>query len=156
PFMITTTTLPTGTVGQTYSAPINQVGGAGTVTWQLLIGTLPAGLRLDPSSGVISGMPTQSGTFPVTIRATDSKGNTADIQLTVYVFNGFHITSTGLIMGTVGQPYSYTMMALGGTMPYGWMATGLPDGMSIDPVTGVISGTPRTSGTYSVTVNAHD
>jgi hypothetical protein len=55
----------------------------------------------------------------------------------------------------VSHAVSLTLSASGGTTPYTWTATGLPTGLSISSG-GVISGTPTTVGTYSVTVTAHD
>jgi subtilase family serine protease len=55
----------------------------------------------------------------------------------------------------VGTPVSLTLTASGGTAPYTWSATGLPTGLSISSG-GVISGTPSATGTFNVTVTAHD
>jgi hypothetical protein len=51
---------------------------------------------------------------------------------------------------------SLQMTATGGTTPYTWSATGLPTGLSINASTGLISGTTRITGGYSVTVTARD
>jgi subtilisin family serine protease len=66
------------------------------------------------------------------------------------------ITTQGLPSGTVNQAYSATLSAAGGTPPYEWTATGLPAGLSLNSSTGVLSGTPTTSGTSSVTVTVTD
>jgi len=58
--------------------------------------------------------------------------------------------------GTVDTAYSYTMTATGGAQPYTWSATGLPAGLSIDPNTGKISGTPTTVGDYNVMFTVTD
>jgi len=55
-----------------------------------------------------------------------------------------------------GVAVSLRMTASGGTAPYTWSATGLPAGLSINSSTGLISGTPTTVRTYSVTVTARD
>jgi len=64
------------------------------------------------------------------------------------------VTNPGPQTSTVGQPDSLQMTATGGTTPYTWSASGLPAGLSINSATGLISGTPTTAGTYTVTVTA--
>jgi hypothetical protein len=69
---------------------------------------------------------------------------------------GVIITTPSLASGAVGVAYSQTVSATGGLPPYHWSATGLPQGLSIDPNSGTITGTPQTSGSYTVTVSATD
>ena len=69
------------------------------------------------------------------------------------------ITTMGLSAGTVGQPYaSSPLAASGGTAPYAWSATTWPDdiGLTFNPVTGAISGTPTRAGSFPVTVRVAD
>ncbi|MFL6130419.1 MAG: S8 family peptidase [Mycobacteriales bacterium] len=66
------------------------------------------------------------------------------------------VSNPGSRTGTVGVATSLQMSASGGTPPYTWSATGLPPGLSINSSSGLISGTPTTAGTYSVTVTARD
>ncbi len=72
---MTTATLPSGTVGQKYSATLRASGGNPPYTWSLLSGsgTLPAGLKFGKSTGVITGKPKGSGTSVFTIEVTDTK-----------------------------------------------------------------------------------
>lgn len=67
---ITTTSLPSGTVGTAYSQSLSATGGTAPYTWSHT-GTLPAGVDLS-TAGVLSGTPTESGTFPITVQVSDS------------------------------------------------------------------------------------
>ncbi len=69
---ITNASLGTGTVGSAYSATLNTSGDQGVVTWEVSSGTLPTGLTLNASTGVISGTPTTPGSSTFTIKATDT------------------------------------------------------------------------------------
>ena len=66
--------LPTGFVSRGYDQLLTQTGGDGAITWSVSAGSLPSGLNLNPSSGTLTGIPTTSGTFNFTIKATDANG----------------------------------------------------------------------------------
>jgi hypothetical protein len=156
---ITSTALAQGTQGQTYSATLAATGGTAPYQWSST-SALPAGLSLS-AGGVLSGTPTASGTFPVSVSVKDSgsSAQTASANLNVTVAAGVKrlaITSTALAQGTQSQTYSATLAATGGTAPYQWSSTSaLPAGLSLS-AGGVLSGTPTASGTFSVSVMVKD
>ena len=82
--------------------------------------------------------------------------NNCAISHVIVSHSSVTVTNPGNQTGTVGVAKSLQMSASGGTAPYTWSATGLPAGMSINASTGLISGTPTTAATYSVTVTAKD
>ncbi len=139
-------TLPAAVQGQGYFAQLTFAGGAQPVTWT---GTPPAGLTLNPVTGTIQGTPTAAGSPSFTLTATDANGSTAAGSFTMTIApppGALAVISTTLPRGQVGVPYSANLFATGGTPPYNPWAifTGgaLPAGLSLNAVTGAITGTP--------------
>jgi hypothetical protein len=77
--------LPAGTVGTSYNRTISGSGGTAPYTFSVFVGTLPPGLFLDTSTGSITGTPTSGGSFPFTIRVSDSNTCFADIAYTINI-----------------------------------------------------------------------
>ena len=73
---VTNSTLPTGSVGASYTATLSARGGKAPYHWSLDSGSLPAGLTLQPRTGVISGKPTATQTATFTVEVTDTRTTT--------------------------------------------------------------------------------
>ena len=118
---------------------------------------LPAGVTLNSSTGLISGTPNGTGTFPVTVSATNAKGTSGAAVITFTVTNPpnslLQVTSAASTAGVVGAALSYAT-AVSTYYPYGneFYASNLPPGLGINVNTGVISGAPTTSGVYATTL----
>jgi hypothetical protein len=85
PLAVTTTTLPNGTVGTAYSQTLVATGGTAPYVWNISSGSLPAGLALNTSTGVISGTPTTPGSSGFTVQVADNTSATATKPLTLNI-----------------------------------------------------------------------
>lgn len=119
---------------------------------------LPPGLSINSTTGVISGTTAAAtGSYAVSVTVSDSTGSSASIFFTWRVWNGVSVTYTvGTIeVGTaVSVPVTATDSAAGQTFTFS--ATGLPPGLSINPASGVVSGSTTSEGDFEVTITATD
>lgn len=153
-------------VGIAYSVTLTATDTEGsTISYSLVSGSLPAGLSLNSSTGVISGTPSSTdvdGTeYLFTIRATDTGGNFVDRQFTINSNAKPEWVSTSpLPNGPVGSAYSTTLSVttgvFGANVTYSVVSGTLPTGLSLNSNTGVISGTPTTNVSSTVTIRVQD
>jgi hypothetical protein len=146
--VISSSTTASGQVGQTFAYTITASNAPSSFTSS----ALPAGLSLNPSTGVISGTPTTVSSSPVTIGATNA-GGTGSTTLTVTIAPPTPVITSGTsASGTMGSAFSYTILATNAPTSYG--ATGLPSGLTVNSATGVISGTPSAVAMSSISLSA--
>ncbi len=144
--------------GQNFNYQVVVLGGTAPYNYSVTGGSLPAGLSLNPSTGVISGTASTTGSSNATITVTDSAGtpNTAQTQFFSNV-NAFGIPSPLFVTGTVGTAFSFTVPAAGGVTPYTFTSNGLPAGLSMDSSTGAITGTPTiVNGSFNSQITVTD
>ncbi len=143
--------LPAATVGSAYSQGISASGGAGAISYAVTAGSLPAGLALNTTTGAISGTPTAAaiGTANFTVTATAATSGSATANYSIAVSAPPVVltpaSNTALSGGTVGVAYSNSSIsATGGVgaITYSVSAGALPAGLTINPSTGAITGTP--------------
>lgn len=159
---ISTTTLPGAVEFANYNQTVAATG-FGTLDYSVSVGTLPAGLNLNSSTGAITGAPTgPNGASSFTIKVTDSSNpaQTASQALSIAVIlpAAPSITTTTLPNGTVGGNYNQPVAFTGGHGPFTWSisAGALPTGFSINAATGAITGICNTANTYNFTVKVVD
>ncbi len=154
PLAILTTTLPPGRINTAYSTMLASTNGAAPYNWSAT--GLPNGLTLTAGNGLLSGTPTQSGTFTVNVTLTDQSPQIAHATLSLIIVPTLVITTNSLPNGRINTAYTTTLAATGGVTPYNWVAAGLPSGVTLAAGTGVLSGTPTQSGNFTVNVTLTD
>jgi DNA/RNA endonuclease G (NUC1) len=146
--VITSATSATATALENFSY---QITASNTPTGFAASG-LPAGLSVDPNTGLISGTPAVAGSFSVLLTASNSAGDGGStLSLTVAPNPNAPVISSSLTAtGQIGTAFSYQILA--SNSPTTFLAANLPAGLAIDPATGVISGTPLAAGSTSVSI----
>jgi hypothetical protein len=155
---IAATPSATAQVGVAYSQTNVASGGTTPYTYSLASGSLPAGTSLDASTGTVSGTPTTAGPFSYSIRATDNASAFVQASSSGTIAPALALTSSPSASAQVGQSYSQTNSASGGTGPYSYsLASGaLPAGTSLDTSTGTVSGTPTAPGSFNYAIKVTD
>jgi len=145
-------------VGTAYSQTLTASGGTGPYTWSTASGTFPTGLSLS-TAGVVSGLPTAAMSRLVTVRATDANGCATTLALTFAMScPAITINPASVTAAFITTAYTQTITPSAGTAPFVFaVASGaLPTGLTLNPSTGVISGTPTISATATFTISATD
>src|SRR5581483_3667999 len=146
----------TGAVNTPFSQAFTASNTIGAVTFTTA-STLPAGLSL-ATSGTLSGVPMQTGSFPIVVTATDANGcsgSGATYTLTIGC-QIIPVTNPINTAGTVNAPFSeqFTASNTIGAVTFTTAST-LPSGLTL-ATDGTLSGTPVQSGTFPIVVTATD
>ena len=131
-----------------------QITATQSPTSYAVTGALPAGLSLNTSTGLISGMPTTEEVKNVTISATNASG-TGNAALQISIGPELPLpqfTSPGSAALAAGGSFAYQATVTNG--PATFSAMGLPAGLTLDAATGRISGQVFIAGTYAITLTA--
>ena len=147
------------TVGSVTTINLGATGGTAPYTFSIVSGTLPTGLSLNGSTGVISGTPTTAQNISFVIKATDAEGCTGNKTFGFDVICPTIVVSPSSIADLIiGQAITINLSSNGGTAPYTYTVTSgsLPTGLTLNGGTGVISGTPTTSGAASFQITSTD
>ncbi|HEU5003864.1 MAG TPA: putative Ig domain-containing protein [Actinomycetota bacterium] len=145
---------PGGTVGTPYTYTFT-ASGSPAPTFSVATGSLPPGLGLNATTGVLSGTPTTGGQYSFAVSASNSAGQVTSPSLPVTIAQAPALTAASPpSSATAGTAYSYTFTASGFPAPAFSVATGsLPPGLVLTAA-GVLSGTPTAGGPFSFTVAA--
>ncbi|SDG24904.1 gliding motility-associated C-terminal domain-containing protein [Pedobacter terrae] len=158
PLLLPAATLPDGTEGTVYTMQTLPAATGGVGPYTYVGSNLPAGLSFNPTTREITGTPTQAGNDVISLTVTDSQGKTASNTYPIKINGTLNLPTKTLPNGIVGTSYlPQTLPAVtGGTSPYTYAATNLPPGLSFNPTTREITGTPTQGGTYNVSLTATD
>ena len=140
-----------GTVGTPFSFTITAAGSPTSFS----ASPLPAGLSIVAATGAITGTPTTVGTTSVLLGATNANGTgNATLTITVAASSATPIITISpfTAAGTVGTPFNFQITATG--LPTSFFANVLPPGLSLNTVTGVITGTPTVDGVTAMLISA--
>jgi subtilisin family serine protease len=146
-----------GQVGSPYSAAMTATGGFPPYTFS--ISSLPPGLTLNTSTGVISGIPTAVvNNLAVTGTVVDVTGvsATATGTLSIAAMAPLKLSISGSLNGVTGSPFNASLVATGGFAPYMFSISALPAGLTLNASTGAITGTPTTVSTVPATATVTD
>ncbi|QSQ12226.1 putative Ig domain-containing protein [Myxococcus landrumensis] len=152
---VTTPVLADAYLGDTYAAHLMASGGTPPYAWSLASGALPSGLQLS-AQGLLSGAPTATGSFTVSLRVRDASGGEATQPFTLSSFTAPTLSTAPPSFGVVGAPYSFAFALSGGRAPLTLRLTSgaLPPGLRLEATS--IAGTPTAQGTSSFTLEARD
>src|SRR5262249_44492471 len=150
--------LAKATFNSAYGTTLSATGGSGIYTFAVSSGSLPAWLSLNPATGVLSGTPTSSDASTFTIIARDPRNSvltgSRSYTLTVNTASGLTLSPAALANATVNGAYSTTLSVTGGSGAYTFAVTAgsLPSWLTLNPTTGMLSGTPTISGVSTFTI----
>jgi hypothetical protein len=151
-----------GTMGTPYSLQMTATV-ADPKTWTINSGTLPPGLALDASTGLISGTPTAAGDFGFQVLAkvnSDARSDTKALSIVVRdplaVVGSEPFNTARRAQGEVSVPFEAMLAATGGNGTYTWSLTSgtIPPGLTL--ADGAIAGRPTTAGVYPFTATVTD
>lgn len=149
-----------------YVSPIDEkipggykpTGGFAPFTYAVTAGALPAGLTIAKTTGAFTGAPTVTGDFPFTVTVTDAKGATSSVADVLHVV-AMSVNGGDLPFATHGKSYSFNFVktVAGGRTAYSFALVGgtLPEGLKLSKA-GVLSGTAKSAGDYTFTVQVTD
>jgi len=135
---------------------LSLAGTASSTTTQVVWATDQGlqGLAQGTTNWTASGITLRNGSNQITVAARDTAGNETSTQITV-IFSSPVIVTTALPDAQIGKIYSSKLAAAGGTLPYTWTASSVPNGLTLSK-DGMLTGTPGAAGTFTLNITLQD
>ncbi len=153
--------VPDAVASSVYQHQLVTHGGIEGYTYVVTSGSLPPGVKLS-AAGLLSGTPTQTGSFTFTVSSTDSSTGAGPFTVAQgYTLSVTHpdleLATSTLMVAFGGQQYRTQLRSQGGTAPYSYSVAGgqLPAGLSLS-TEGEISGVPEMAGTFAFIAQVTD
>ena len=151
--------LPDGATGVAYNQTLTTTGGVAPYSYSITAGALPPGLAL-ATSGALTGLPTQAGTFNFTVTSGfggSCTGQQSYMLTITQSCNTVTINPASLVSGTQGAIYNVQLDATGatGNISYNVSVGTLPNGVTLS-ASGLLSGAATENGVFNFTVTATD
>jgi len=149
----------TAIIGQPLEQPLRIAGASGATVARIKSGTLPSGVSYRVRDGFSGAWPTgAAGDYSIIMEVQDASGVREQSMTVRNVLLPLHVTVRAVMYAAVDEMCMIELQANGGEAPYSWSVTAgsLPDGLSLNDETGVLSGTPDAEGVYSFTVLVED
>jgi hypothetical protein len=146
---------PRGSISNLYTSEVSAIGSP-SPTYSVSAGSLPDGISLNTSTGQLSGTPVTTGDFSFTITATNTYGSSSTSTLSIQVGVGPGVSIEQMPQrGYIGVPVNISATSSGFPTPTFALASGtLPPGVTLNSLTGTLSGIPNTAGSFTFTINA--
>ena len=146
--VITASQSATGTSGVAFSY---QIAASNTPdSYALTGGTLPTGITLNTTTGLLSGIPDSIGIFTPVFTATNTLGTSPPVSISITITSqAAPIIAPGQsASGNTGMSFSYQIAASNAPASYSLASGSLPPGVTLNTTTGLLSGTPTSSGNF--------
>jgi len=135
---------------------LSLAGTASSTTTQVVWATDQGiqGLAQGTANWTASGITLRNGSNQITVAARDTAGNETTALITV-IFSSPVIVTTALPDAQIGKVYSSKLAAAGGTLPYTWTASSVPNGLILSK-DGILTGTPGSAGIFTLNITLAD
>jgi len=156
PLEIQTNRLNNGIINTQYNQNLSASGGYGNYIWSVCSGMLPQTFSIDNTTQQLIGEPDQSAYKSIVLSVTDSDGRTAYKNFILHIVPPLTIPMSKLPDALKNEQYSQAIPIQGGIGAFTYASMGLPPDLTIDPLTGIISGKSIIGGYNNVEIQVTD